>query len=626
MCGICGIWNLDGRPVERESIERMNSSIRHRGPDGDGYFFSHDKSLSLGHRRLSILDLTANGAQPMPDKSGRYTITFNGEIYNFLELRKELSAKGHQFYTESDTEVILAAYREWGEEMLHRFNGMWAFAIYDLEEESLFLARDRYGIKPLYYYHDGKQLLFASEVKAIETILEKRAEADTDVLRDLSTADFFYHGTNKTYLKNVRMLPGGNKITVKKRWWELKPWYKLQPREVPSSFEEQAEAFLPLLISACKLRLRSDVPLATCLSGGLDSGSITSLIHHFGQDNEENRFNHFSHQSFLASFPNTVIDERIEAEKLAKLMGNKLEVVEVHTPSIAELEESMQACDGPMPALAFYPIWKLYQFIRSRNIKVTLDGQGPDEMLGGYRPIYPALRSAFDAHKYGWAVDIYRTYASQGKTKQFSSVAYANRAVLQLMKETIKGTLHEQRKPIYKTKKYPLIPSRREKPFNSIIENDLYSQFFTNPLPGILNQFDRCSMASGVECRMPFMDYRVVEYVFSLPIESKIGGGYTKRILRESLKGILPEYTRLNKKKIGFNAPIVEWYKGALREFMRDAMADKKFNDNPFFNGPAIRKSFEEFLKKESPEFDEAFKFWPSVHIIWWLNKNKVSY
>ncbi|HRH65253.1 MAG TPA: asparagine synthase (glutamine-hydrolyzing) [Bacteroidia bacterium] len=622
MCGISGIFT-QGTPVPEESVRVFDQALAHRGPDGTGHWYNAEHTVLLHHRRLSILDLKASAAQPMIDSSNRYIIVYNGEIFNFIELRKELVAKGHSFQTESDTEVILTSYREWGESMLDKFNGMWALAIYDQLEQTLFCARDRYGIKPFYYIHNPDSFAFASEVQALQKFLGKDARPDHAVLSNLSLAGFQHHGTARTYIEQVQSLPGGYSIHYSARGLEINKWYSLKSTEVPSDLQRQSEKLLDLLTDSCQLRLRSDVSVATCLSGGLDSGSITALLKSSHPDSLH-RFGHYTHKSFLASFPGAVIDERKEAEQLASIIGNELKILDILTPAAEDIESSLRACDGPMHAFAFYPIWKLYGFIRQNGIKVTLDGQGPDEMLGGYRPIQAGLLAAVQLRNVKWLKDIFDTYSAQGESEQFSSKAYAKDAVKFVAKAFIKNAMKGKLlNSMQDTIPMNLDPVRNDEPFDNALDNYLYRSFFYNPLPAILNQFDRCSMAHGVECRMPFMDYRIVEFLFSLPPTSKVSGGYTKRVLRDAMQGILPDSTRLNKRKIGFNAPVVEWFQGPLKEFMLDIMHTETFQKNPYFDGKVILNDYQKFLIDPNPQFDQAFRFWPSVHIAWWLNTIK---
>jgi asparagine synthase (glutamine-hydrolysing) len=620
MCGICGIITFDNKEVTIDEIELLNSYNSHRGPDGEGSYISLKGNVALGHKRLSILDLSEKGKQPM-SYLDKYYITLNGEIYNYKELKSELSEIGYSFKSETDTEVLLACYDAWGESMLHKLNGMWAFAIYSTTDNSIFLSRDRFGVKPLYYYSNHSMFLFSSEVQSIYRYLRSSVEVNSEVLKQIAAGSFLYHGTDKTYIKEIANVKGGYSITIKENEISLSKWYTLPVKEIPNTIDKQAKHLQQLIIDACKIRLRSDVPIATCLSGGVDSGSITSIV--TNEKNAESQFiKNNSHKSFCASFPGTPLDERKAAETLAEKINAQLEVITVTAPTIKELEEAMRSCDGPMHSLAFYPIWKLYKFIKEQGITVTLDGQGPDEMLGGYRPLYEALWAAIELQKPWWFYDVYRTYASQGESLQLSSKQFAWKLFYATIKVDYRIIAKKMLRNVGLFQQYKLqteIPG----PFSNSLDNSLYFQFFNSPLPAILNQYDRCSMAHGVECRMPFMDYRIVEFLFSLPPTSKVGKGYTKLVLRKAMKGIVPDSIRLNKVKIGFNAPLVDWFKNEMKEWMLDQMNSDSFQTSPIFNGPEILQKFKVFLNNQNAGWDEAWTFWGSVHISWWLKNAK---
>ncbi len=634
MCGIAGIISRTGDRIDQGQLDRLTDAVAHRGPDGRGTWVSADGVVGFGHRRLSILDTSVKGAQPML-YSSRYRITYNGEVYNFIELKDELVGRGYLFETESDTEVILAAYQEWGEECQHRFNGMWSFAIYDASDKSVFISRDRFGIKPLYYYSDSERFVFSSEVQAIDQFIGEKSSLNETVIKSVLTGASDYHGTVQTYLTNVFSLPGGYSVKLKNGNCQISEWYKLRKVAVPATLKDQASELRKFIQSSCKLRMRSDVPVATCLSGGVDSGAITAVLKDQIADSS-GRFNNYSHTGFCAGFPGAVIDESTAARRLASQLTTDFKLKEIEAPSAERLVEAMRQCDGPMHALAFYPIWELYGFIRKNDIKVTLDGQGPDEMLGGYRPVLEAMQTAWERKKFRWFADVRKTYSSQGESAQFSSKEFVNKKFREFLKH------HWKRKQIVTwpvKKSVPLatcdegkqntplhlLPVRIPENFQYTLDKSLYAQFFCSPLPGILQQYDRCSMAHGVECRMPFMDYRIVEFIFSLPPESKVGNGYTKLVLREAMKDLLPDETRLNKLKIGFNAPIVDWFRGPLKTFMLDQMRTDEFRKNPYFDGTKIESSFVKFLGDPKAGWSEAWQFWPPVHLNWWMTEKKLN-
>jgi asparagine synthase (glutamine-hydrolysing) len=620
MCGIAGIFG----PSSTKSFPL--TALKHRGPDDEGRWADPNSNIWLGQTRLSILDLSEKGNQPMKCVDGRYQIVFNGEIYNFLELKEELESKGYRFRSDSDTEIIPAAYDCWGGDCLHRFNGMWAFGIWDAQKEELWLARDRFGKKPLYYYKGKDDFVFASEVQAIHRWLGKDAEVDSDVIRSICAGKFEWHGTDRTYLREVKSLPAGHWLLKSANEMKVGRWYQLLAGriQVPATLEDQATELRELIVDACRIRLRSDVSIATCLSGGVDSSSVTAIIHR-GLPLTDDRTARDFHRAFCAAFPDTMLDETVAAQWIADSLGAELKVYEIKPPTEGHLLRAISSCDGPMHALAFYPIWELYGFISDNGVKVTLDGQGPDEMMGGYyESIRTAVMAALSSRRLGWAWDIYKTYGAQGESKYRSSRAFVRAELVDLLKSLLvpyKRTLihwlgPKANEPSDHLEFFQTVPSG----LNPLAAG-LYRQFCQAQLPTILQQYDRCSMAHGVECRMPFMDYRIVEFVFSLPQESLVGGGYTKRVLRQAVQGLVPESIRLNRTKIGFNAPLVEWFMGPLRQLMLDIMQSTDFKQSPFFDGPHLLNRFEGWLQE--PNWDEAWGFWPPVHFVLWQHQLK---
>lgn len=618
---MCGIAGIAGRPTAQSRFPL--EALAHRGPDACGEWTSPDQLVWLGHRRLSILDLTHAGAQPMASADGRWIVVFNGEVFNFLELRTELNSLGHSFHTDTDTEVVLAAWQNWGPDCLHRFNGMWALALWDTVEKELTLSRDRFGKKPLYYHVRGEAVVFASEVQAIHRYLGADSELDSDVVASICNGSFDWQGGKRTYLKDVAILPAGHCLRWKAGKTKSWSWYRLEPgrMDVPKRFEEQARCLRELVLDACRIRLRSDVPLATCLSGGVDSATITAAIHR-GIFARDNRMASGSHGAFTAAFTGTMFDETDTARDVARELGIDLRVKEIVAPSQDRLLQAMRACDGPMHALAFYPIWELYGFIRESGVKVTLDGQGPDEMLGGYyEPIEAGLISSLTCGNLSRAWDIYQTYSAMGETKYRSSKAYARQKLGQVLKRPLSIVKRFVKRMLGYTNPHatPTLEFAQPKPkFHDGFEAELHHEFVRSPLPTILQQYDRCSMAHGVECRMPFLDYRVVEYVFSLPVTSRVGKGYTKLILREAMKGLTPDVARLNRVKLGFNAPLVEWFRGPLKTFGFDIVRSQSFRECPYFDGPRLAGEYEAWQASELPSWSDSWGFWPPMHFVLW--------
>lgn len=382
---MCGIFGYIGK-IERPLAERCLNTMTHRGPDGWG-IWANDGIL-LGHRRLSILDVSENGKQPMSYGNGRYWITFNGEVYNFLEIRSELEAKGHTFVSESDTEVILAAYMVWGEDCLFKFNGMWAFAIWDTAERTLFLCRDRFGKKPLFYAElPNGDFAFASEMKALLPLLTNPAPNHKLVTNMTLRSSFAFEATEECSIQGIKRLLAGHSGYLRagrpqsKRWWNTLDHLP----EVPSNYEAQVEMLRELLEDACRLRMRSDVPIGTALSGGLDSSAVFSLLGHISRTHGgENRLSSNWQHAFVASFPETPLDEAHFAEQVATYQGVKADILDIDpTPEIDNLKQMLYlyedvAITCPIPFMA------LYRRIKQSGVTVTLDGHAADELFGGY--------------------------------------------------------------------------------------------------------------------------------------------------------------------------------------------------------------------------------------------------
>jgi asparagine synthase (glutamine-hydrolysing) len=596
MCGIAGIWRFNGQKIETEELKTFTDSLVHRGPDGAGYEILDDGRLGLGQRRLSILDTSELAAQPMYYAEGKYTIVYNGEVFNFLELRSELQAKGYTFRSESDTEVILAAWAEWGKECLHRFNGMWAFAIWDNERKELFLARDRFGVKPLYYIHKPDAFFaFASETHAFRLIHGHTREFDLDHVAATLKDTLVLEGSGCTIFKDTwQLLPGhcmllsqGAQTIRQQRWYNILE----HKRPVPASYEEQVAEFRALFEDACRIRLRSDVPVASALSGGLDSSAVYCMVHHIKKkygDGERESGNW--QKAITASFPGTDMDEVEYARIVAKHVGeenwhcitNQFDTLS----SLMEVTTRQYDAISPTPIASIHPV---YQGIRQNGVVVSLDGHGADEMLYGYR------YTLFDLFAYhAWMGENSRANEIAGILTELYAhdrrQPIADRLKKQLEKATkVRGSLKHRIKQFLKPDKENTdVPDRRQglklppaDHYNfshlSLDERVLYESYFLYSLPTLLCNFDRASMFNHVEVRMPFMDYRLVEYCFSLPPESKLGGGYTKRILRDAMKGIVPEEILTRTFKIGIAAPFKDWLSNYLKDWALQNMKKDNF-------------------------------------------------
>lgn len=594
MCGIAGFWNLDRDPVSETLLQRFTDTLAHRGPDGHGFHIDTDANLGLGHRRLAILDVTDTGRQPMSYAGGRYWITYNGEIYNFLEVRHELLQHGYNFQSESDTEVIMAAYDKWGEECQLRFNGMWAFAIWDRRERKLFVSRDRFGVKPLLYVHDGKHFAFASEMKAFLALDWFPAEFDPEMVSAALTNHKLIEGSERCLLRGLKRLPGGYCLTIEqggmstlRRWWSTLDHL---PR-VPDSYEEQVEQYRDLFLDACRIRMRSDVPIGTALSGGLDSSSIVCAMHHIRQAQPVGaRLATDWQRAFVATYPGNVVDERAYADFVVQETGADAILCEITPAMYLENYESVLFQFEEIADIHLGP-WVVHKRQRESGVVVTIDGHGGDEALGGYPwHVTAALADAVRALGGNRAAQLLGTlkglelfppdqfyvrslHRALKKTKQ-SILGSASARWLQCRPAEFQSPGYEQDRPRL---------GSRDRLFRR-----LYADFHFTELPMNLRDFDRLSMAHGVEVRSPLMDWRLATYAFSLPSQAKVGGGYTKRILRDALKGILPEPVRLRTRKLGFPNMPEAWSSVQAKEFMRDSVASAEFQQSPIWDGRAI--------------------------------------
>jgi asparagine synthase (glutamine-hydrolysing) len=656
MCGIAGIFNVDGQPVGHRQVQAMTRALAHRGPDGEGVYLNG--VLGLGHRRLAILDLTEAGYQPMSYGDGRYWITYNGEVYNFVELRRELESLGYIFRTETDTEVILASYDRWGPDCQFKFNGMWAFALWDEREQTLFVSRDRFGIKPLYYLSEPSRFAFASEMKAFLHLDGFTPHENETALRRVLTDESSLEGTEESLLKGVKRLLCGHCLIVRPgtlqtwRWWNTLDHLMTVPRSLP----EQAEQFRELFFDACRLRLRSDVPVATSLSGGVDSTAVLCSLAAINSSRTapsiiERRTKDWQ-RAFIATFPDTPQDERRYAEIAVRYAG----AVPYYRPMSAEtaLNEldrviyDFEDIYSTLPA----PIWAIYREMRRHGITVSLDGHGSDEMLAGYgHYLHAALRTTAGflrapIRTLDLLGTFYDLYAQDGPEPRPSRIwlilksdpvlrffERAGTAIYRRTRTRLQQWNGSYLGPAAPWVRLPTLDNlqvdRKEKAaINALgpLNAHLYRDFHQTILPTILRNFDRCSMAHGIEVRMPFMDWRLVSFVFSLPEKSKVGGGFTKRILREAMRGTMPEAIRTRKNKIGFCSPLANWFNGPLRDWVWEQVNERDFLDNDIWDGPVIRAFVEKKRSAGLWRYGDGEQVWRFLHAHVWRKVFKENY
>ena len=566
MCGIAGILKLDGRPVNAAMLSNMIEAAHHRGPDGTHQLI-HD-NVGLAHKRLAIIDLHPRGRQPM-DYQGRYSIVFNGEIYNYLELRSQLTAEGHVFVTSTDTEVILAAYSQWGPDCLSRFNGMWAFAIYDRVEKHLFVARDRFGVKPLALLWQPDMFCFASEIKQLLTVLRTR-KVNTQRLLDYFLTSYENH-THETFFQGIEMLPAGSwmKIARDGKVVERQTFYDLPERPEYSqlSLRESSEAIGVLLTDAIRIRLRSDVPVGTCLSGGLDSSLITSIA--------ANMYKEAGGGEFIGVHAKSIegpTDESAFARLVAANSGVRLQTVEPSSDDFAKtIDEVIYTQEEPFGSPSMFMGWHVFREANLQGCKVMLNGQGADEVFLGYERYYPL---ELDPSR---PVDFMRRIWLQATNSKLSL-----RDALQYYFYFRHSFLRIARN---RSNRYIAKHSLAKAAFDSVRESaDAYSCSFATQkleirslqLPHLLRYEDRNSMRHSVETRLPFLDYRLVEAAASLPLEHKLNSGWTKYVVRKFSETHLPADVTWRREKLGFEAPSSTWFRSFSSQ-MRQEIEGSQF-------------------------------------------------
>ena len=584
--------------------------LAHRGPGDAGSWFNKNYSVALGHRRLAIIDPSGDGNQPMTSADGRHVMVYNGEVYNFFELRHELEVAGHRFHTETDSEVVLAAWQEWGEAMLTRFNGMWAMAIFDTLSGELFLARDRFGIKPLLYSVTPDRFVFASEMRALLRSGLIHARPDGEVARRVLLEPFGIEGSSRTLFGQIERLQGGHCMYLRNGRIEIKRWWNTteQLPEIPATMQEQAEEFSYLFRDAVALRMRSDVPIGTCLSGGFDSSAILCTMAALEQDNVDPRRAKSWRHAFLTSFPGMSNDERPEAEMAAAWAGLTPSVLEIDRNNAEEnIDRILDDLDDVYISLPT-AIWLTYRQQRLNKVVVSLDGHGADELMGGYRQGGQAwafhLRNVIAGITsgrpiLGHGVDVARAFMLKRRGQHF-----------------LRGSLTDLPPALSVVGDSDTLPEAW-----GSLNRRLYRMFHGTVLPTILRNFDRLSMAHGIEVRMPFMDWRLVAYTMALPDISKSAGGYSKLVARRSMAGRMPESIRMGVRKVGFNSPMPEWLNGPLATWVQALLERPVPAYSDLVDEAKLRSSVQILTQSKTWSWETTGRIWPYLHLKWVLSK-----
>ena len=589
MCGICGVFNYGNNSFEitEELIVKMRDTMFHRGPDDAGLYISNDRRLGLGHRRLSILDLSSAGRQPMSDDSGKVWIVYNGEVYNFLELRRELEKKGYIFRTQTDTEVLIYLYKEDGKDFVHKLRGMFAFGIWDEKRKELFLVRDRMGIKPLYYTSCNGQFIFASEIKAILEHPDVKREVDEDA---------FYHYLSflttpapTTLFKGIYKLPAGYSLTVgengninPKEYWDV--FDNVTPlKGKPESF--YTESILEILRESVKYRMVSDVPVGVFLSGGIDSSTNTALFSEFSNEPVKTFSIGFKGQESYNEFQ--------YARKVAKLFNTDHHEILINVDDLVDfLPKLIFHQDEPIADPVCVPVYFVSKLARDNGVIVCQVGEGSDELFCGYPNwgqvlklnslipyllmIPPALR------KLGLKS---LEFAGKGKTATYEMLhnAHCGKSIFwggaKAFSESEKKMIlsHNLREKFADKTSYEIVKSLYEKflersPIHDYLHFMSYIDLRLRLPELLLMRVDKMSMATSLETRVPFLDHEFVELAMSIP-QSVTFNGELKYILKKAVESVIP-HEIIYRKKQGFNVPVMEWFFERLGDFTKQKLLD----------------------------------------------------
>jgi len=609
MCGICGIYHLDrNRSVNKTQLQEMARVMHHRGPDDEGFYI--EGNLGLGHQRLSIIDPSPSGRQPMTNEDGKLWIVLNGEIYNYLELRQELMSRGHQFRSNSDTEVILHLYEEHGPACLNRLNGMFAFTIWDSRERVLFAARDRFGIKPYYYVYRENSFLFASEIKALLYLRLFESEINPEGLADYLTFQFCLG--NKTMFRNVLKLLPGHSLILKpdgtlyvQEYWS--PDFTIDTHHTEDYFEHQ---LLRLLEDSIRIQLRADVPIGAHLSGGLDSSTVTCLA---------SSLLGTPIKTFSGGFKEAPqYDETPYARIVAQNIGTEhYEIFPTASDFVEVIPRLIYQMDEPAAGPGLFPQYFVSK-LASQHVKVVLGGQGGDETLGGYtryliayleQCIKGGIQGTQEEQKYVVTFEsilpnlrqlegyepLLRYFWQEGL---FES---EDRRYFRLIDRS-NSTLGFFNKEFFPDKKrYDPYEAYREEFFSTSsrsLINKMTCFDMKTLLPALLQVEDRTSMAVSLESRVPLLDHRIVELVASMPPMIKYKGGRSKHIFRQVVRHIVPPEIYNRTDKMGFPVPSSEWYReGIVRDFVREVLLGERAHAHGFIQ----TSEMESLLDSERP-------------------------
>lgn len=624
MCGICGKISLaDNKTVTRESLKKMTDVLRHRGPDGEGFYISPDKVVGLGHRRLAIIDL-ATGNQPMANENKTIWLVFNGEIYNFIDIKKGLEGKGHRFTTKSDTETILHAYEEYGEACVEHFNGMFSFAIWDENKQKLYLARDRLGKKPLFYIETPMSFIFASEIKAILENPEVKREIDVQALSIYFSVGYFL--APFSIINNIKKLPAGFTLTFNDGNLNVRQYWDLDSTKKDNKTEKQwIDEFRDLLADSVKIRLMTDVPLGAFLSGGIDSTSIVNLMEASGVDKpktfsigfEEPTYSELNYARLAASFLATDHQDLIVKPNIEKVL-----------PKIIFMN------DEPLGDTSAIPMYFLSEMTR-RKVTVVLSGDGGDENLAGYETYIADRLFSFyqklpfkqliskSVLKY-WPTSLNKV-SFDYKLKQFVKAGKFSPEKAHFFWRVIFSD--DEKKKLFKQSFYGQIINKDTyfyfKPYfdkhktGDFLDRAMYVDIKTWLVDDILVKVDRSTMGNSLEARAPFLDYRLVEFLAKAPVNVKLRMFNKKYLLKKAMKGLIPKEI-ISRPKAGFNAPIPLWLKKDLKQLLLKNLSERNVGMMGIFNYEYIKNLMNDYF---SGKTDNSLKLWLLLNFTIWYKR-----
>ena len=598
MCGIVGIINKTGKEVVYPILKKMADTIHHRGPDEDGLMI--DGSVGFFHKRLSIIDLST-GQQPMTFEN--YTIVFNGEIYNYIELKKELKKKGHAFHTTSDTEVILHLYKEYGSDSVNLLNGMFAFIIYDKNNNSIFLARDHFGIKPLYWYHSNQFIAFGSEIKALLAHPDIKAEPDTSNLYEYLTFQFIMG--EGTMFQNIYKILPGHFMSIDLKTWDIKQEKYWEPNFRTDQFHTEEYFIMELksiLEETISQQLRSDVSLGTYLSGGIDSSLVTIMA---------SKFLNKPFQSFSGAFKEGPEFNELEYARIAAKAANAelFEIFPTEEEFIDLIPKLIYYLDEPVAGPGLFPQYMVSK-LAAKHVKVILGGQGGDEIFGGYTRylvayLEQALKGAiYESNEEGehivslesilpnlptlqQYVPMMKNFWKEGAFEEmdqryFRLVNRMGSTADFFNRDFMKECNHEE---IFKKFAVYFNNPDTKSYFNKMTHFDMFGS-----LPGLLQVEDRVSMSVSIESRVPLLDKRIVDLISRIPAGMKFKGGEMKYLLKKTVKDIMPKEIMNRKDKMGFPVPLHIWSKNKTKGFIMDTLLSKKAKERNMINTDYVEK------------------------------------